>query len=165
MPLPFLAARSGAQSSVFSGARARFKINGNYVGYATGCSGSEEIMYEEINVLDHLEVVEHVPIGYRVSFSASRVRLIGDEAGNNGSLRGALLAMPKLGQNDGEHLQNLLDMGDMQCTIEDTRTGKIFMTLTGVKTASHGWSVAARSIVGEDVTFVCIRAIDEAEQP
>jgi len=138
-------------------------INGNYVGYATNCSGSEEIQYEAVEVLDHMQVIEHVPVGYRVSFVASRVRLIGANAGLNGSLRGQMNAFPKLGADDEELLTRTLDLDDLVCTIEDSRSNLKFMQLEQVKIASRSWSISPRGIVGEDITFVAVRALDEAE--
>ena len=143
---------------VFTGARARLSIDGKPIGFATNCSGSEEIQYEPVNVLDNIQTVEFVPVGYTVSFQASRVRLIGDP------LRGPAKDMfPKLGNNAQEHLQNILDLGDMVAQVEDSITNQIFMNLEQVKIASHNWSVGARGIVGEDINFVAVRMRDEAE--
>lgn len=143
---------------VFTGARARFSVDGKPIGFATNCSGSEEIQYEPVNVLDNIQTVEFVPIGYSVSFQAGRVRLIGDP------LRGPNKDMfPKLGNNAQEHLENILNLGDMAAQIEDSITGAIFMNLEQVKIASHSWTVSARGIVGEDINFVAVRMRDEAE--
>lgn len=148
---------------VFTGARARFSIDGKPIGYATNCTGSEEITYEPVQVLDHIQTVEFVPTGYNVTFTASRVRLIGDSAGIAGSLRGPLDVFPKLGNDDAEFLRNILDLGDMVAQLEDSISGKIFMNLEQVKISSHNWTVNARGIVGEDMTFVAVRMRDEAE--
>jgi hypothetical protein len=149
-----------AKGNVFSGARARFKIDGVKVGYATGCSGSEEITYEPVEVLDNIEVEEYVPIAYRVTFTASRVRIIGETVKKAGWF-------PKNAGNVEEHLKNILTASDkMQCTLEATRsdgTVETFMTLEQVKLTSHNWSVNARGIVGEDMTFVAVRMRDESE--
>lgn len=164
-----MALGSSPRGQIFSGARARFTINGTVIGYATNCTGSEEIMYEPIEVLDHLQVVEFVPVGYRVSFSAGRVRLIGDNVGTNGSLRGQLAAFPRLGQDDQEFLLNILNQDDLQCQIEDSvgtandAKAKIFMRLEHVRVASRNWSITPRGVVGEDVGFVAVRMLDEIE--
>ena len=143
---------------VFTGARARLSVNGQVVGYATNCTGSEEIQYEPIRVLDHIQTVEFVPIGYDVTFSASRVRLIGQP------IRGPDLAIfPKLGNNDAQHLQNILNLADLTAQIEDSITSQIFMILEQCKVARHNWTVVARGIVGEDIEFVGVRARDESE--
>lgn len=151
-------AHSTPKGLVFTGARARFSVDGKIIGYATNCSGSEEITYEPIQVLDHIQTVEFVPTGYNVSFTASRVRLI------TRSLKSpSLNIFPKVGVDDAEHLRNILDMGDMDALIEDSRTGERFMELEQLKVASHNWTITARGIVGEDITFVAIRMRDEAD--
>ncbi len=143
---------------VFTGARARFSVDSKIIGYATNCAGSEEITYEPVQVLDHIQTVEFVPTGYNVTFTASRVRLMGR------SLRsGNLGVFPKLGNDDSEFLRNILDLADMNAQIEDTISQDIFMQLEQVKIQSHNWTVTARGIVGEDITFVAVRMRDETE--
>jgi hypothetical protein len=156
-------ALSYPKGNVFSGARARFSINGTIVGYATNVAGSEEIIYEPIIVLDNIQVVEFVPVGYNVAFTAGRVRLIGDAAGEHGSLRNTLQAFPKIGRNSQEHLLNILNLPDLTCQIEDPYANKIFMLLHDVRVASHNWAVAPRGVVGEDIAFVATRMMDETE--
>lgn len=156
-------ATSLPKGQVFSGARARFSIDTKIVGFATNCTGSEEIQYDPLQVLDHIQTIEFVPIGYSVTFSASRVRLIGDAADIHGSLRGPMNAFPKLGQSDSDFLLNILNLADLQCQIEDTVSGKIFMQLEQVKIASHNWAITPRGIVGQDINFVAVRMKDEAE--
>jgi hypothetical protein len=152
---------------VFSGARARFSIAGKAIGYATNCTGSEEIQYEPVEVLDHIQVAEFVPVGYRVTFSASRVRLMGTQAGID-SLRG-LGVFPNLGSDDSSFLENILNLiqaGDMNCQIEDSNpqgAAKIFMQLEQVVIASHNWAITPRGIVGEDINFLGVRMKDDNE--
>jgi hypothetical protein len=152
------------KGNVFTGARARFSVNGIVIGYATNCSGSEEITYEPIKVLDHIQTVEFAPIDYNVTFTASFVRLVGPSFSN--SLR-SLGLFPELGNDDSTFLRNILDLDNgipMQATIEDSRTpSKMFMLLDQVKIASRNWSIGARGVVAEDVSFVAVRMLDEAE--
>lgn len=143
---------------VFAGCRARFSVDGQGVGYATDCNGSEEIQYEPIRVLDSIQTVEFVPIGYDVSFSAARVRLIGQP------LRGPDLDIfPKLGNDPQEHLQNILNKGDLTAQIEDSISGLIFMILEQCKVSRRNWAIAARGVVGENIDFVGVRMRDESE--
>lgn len=148
------------KGQVFTGARARFTVNGKVIGFATNCSGSEEIQYEPITVLGNVQVQEHVPVGYSVSFNASRIRLV------NRSLKSPEVEIfPKTGRDPQEHLRNILDIGeDFSAIIEDSVTGQIIMLLEQVKVASHNFSVTARGVVGEDVSFVAIRMRDENDQ-
>ena len=141
---------------IFTGARARFSINGVKVGYARNISGSEQLEYQPVEVCDNIQVEEHVPTAYRVTFTAGTFRVIGETLKTKGWF-------PSLGGNSEEHLTNILSDGDMLATIEDTKTGAIFATVEQVRVTSHNWTIDARGIVGEDIEFVAIRMKDESE--
>jgi hypothetical protein len=141
---------------LFTGARARFSINGVKVGYARNVAVTEEIQYDPVETLDNIEVEEYVPVAYRVTFTASQFRIIGETVKSLGYF-------PNVGTNVEEHLENILISGDLTATVEDTKTGKLFATLEQVKVASHNWTIDARGVVGEDLTFVAIRVKDESE--
>jgi hypothetical protein len=141
---------------LFTGARARFSINGVKVGYARNVAVTEEIQYDPVEVLDNIEVEEYVPVAYRVTFTASQFRIIGETVKSLGYF-------PNVGTNTNEHLENILVSGDLTATIEDTKTGKLFATVEQVKVASHNWTIDARGVVGEDMTFVAVRVKDESE--
>jgi hypothetical protein len=155
----------GPGTRVFAGARSVFMFNGEVIGFASGCNGSEEIQYEPIDTLDHLEVREHVPVGYRVTFTASIFRTISRGAGttsDNKEAPGSLKAMnmfPKFG-NKGEAI---LKLDGVDAAIQDTVTGKTIFLLENVKTAAYNFSVTARGVVAQNVTFVATRAKDESE--
>lgn len=141
---------------LFTGARARFSLDGVKVGYARNVTIREEVQLDPAEVLDNIEVEEHVPVAYRVTFSASMFRIVGDTMKSRGWF-------PKTGQNTEEHLTNILNSGEMTATIEDTRTGSLLSTVEQVRTQSHNWTVDSRGIVGEDAEFVAIRVKDESE--
>lgn len=151
------------KNPVFTGARARLSINQQVVGYATGCNGSEMIDYERIVVLDSILPIEYVPIGYDITFSASRVRLIGQ------SFRGPDLAIfPLLGKTADDFLQNILNMGDLTIQIDDTKTDKdrpggsqTFMILEQAKLTRHSWAINARGVVMVDAEFLGVKMRDE----
>lgn len=140
----------------FTGARARFLLNGKKIGWATNVTGSEEIQYDEAEVLDNIQIQEHVPVRYRCSLSMSQIRIVGSTLKSQGFF-------PKIGGNGEDHLKNILTSGDLTATIEDNQTGDIIATYEQVKVASHNFSINATGIVGEDVSFVAIRAMDETE--
>jgi hypothetical protein len=141
---------------VFTGARARLSINGKKVGYATNVSGQEELELQDVECLDNIEVEEIVPVAYRVSGSASTVRLVGETPKSEGYF-------PTAGSSPEEHLQNILLQADLVMTVEDSKTGKLLMTLEQVKMASQGFSINARGIVGLDVQYKAVRMRDESE--
>lgn len=141
---------------LFTGARARFSLEGTKVGYARNVSVTEEIQYDAVEILDNIEVEEFVAVAYRVTFTASQFRVIGETIKSQGWF-------PNTGNNTEEHLENILVTGDLVATVEDTKTSKIFATIEQVKVASHNWTIDARGVVGEDLTFVAIRVKDESE--
>ena len=145
----------------FTGARARFYFNGTQIAYASGCDGSEEIQYEPVEVLDNLPVKEHAPVGYRVTFSANIFRTVASGASTDvapGSLKEQGI-FPKFGSNG----ENILKLIGVQVFIQDRNTGKTLYVLDNVKTASHNFSMTARNVVSQNVSFVCTRMFDESE--
>lgn len=150
-------ARSGGKGRLLTGARVRFTFNGKMIGYASGITVTESIEFEPIEVIDNIEVEEHVPIAYRVSFSATLFKIVGSTLKSEG-------LMPSNGADAEEHLTNiLLHSGKMKAQLEDTKTNKIFGEFQEVKVTSHNWTINARGVVGEDVEFVAIRLADESE--
>ena len=135
-----------ASGQTFSGARARFKVDGVPVGFAAGVSGSESIDYEPVDVLDLLEVKEFVPVAYRATLSAQIFRVIGS-------------SLKRIGIFPQE--QNILTTGDLTCSIEDKLTGETMAQFEQCKAQEHTFDVTARGIVSENVTFVTIRMKDE----
>ncbi len=144
------------KGNLITGARTRFSIGGKKVGYARGVTLTEEIEYQPIEVLDNIETEEHVPIAYRVSFSASLFRIVGNTFKSLGYF-------PKVGQNVNEHLSNILTSGVLTGTIEDTQTGRILQTIEQVKVGVQNLQFDARGVTGLDVTFNAIRLKDESE--
>lgn len=141
---------------ILTGARARFSIDGVKVGYARNVNITEEVQQEPIEVMDNVEVEEYVPTGYRVTFTASQFRIVGETLKSRGWF-------PVAGANTEEHLTNILAAGELSATIEDTKTGSLVATLEQIKIQSHNYTIDARGVVGEDITFNAIRVKDESE--
>ena len=146
----------GQKGKIYTGARARFSVEGKIIGYARNVSGSETIEYQPVEVLDNIEVEEFVPIAYRVTLTAGMFRIVGETLKSNG-------LFPNNGPDTATHLLNILATGELNAQLEDTKTGKLISQITQVKVASHNFSGDARGIVGEDVEFVAIRMMDESE--
>lgn len=141
---------------LLTGARARFSVNGVKVGYATNVSWSETHNIFATEVLDNVEVEEQVVVGYNVELSASKFRIVGETLKSLG-------LFPAVGANTEEHLENILVSGDLSATIEDSRTGSLIATFEQIKIQSVNWQVDARGLVGENVTWACVRVKDESE--
>lgn len=149
----------GTGTRVFSGARARFVWNNLPIGFAAGINGSEDIQYEEVAVLDNLAVMEYVPVGYRVSFSAQIFRTVALALGVStfdkpGSLQEQQV-FPRFDQ--------ILRLEGVSAMIQDSITGKSIALIKQIKAASYNWSVNARGIVSQNVTFNAIRMLDESQ--
>ncbi len=136
---------------VLTGARARLSINNVAVMYALSATYGEEQMLEPIEPLDQLDVAEHVPTGYRVSFSAQIVRVITEAI----KLHRGVAIFPKL--------EDILQAGELTATIEDRITGRVLANIERVKASRYNINVGARGIVLTDVDFVAIRIRDESE--
>lgn len=144
------------KGNVATGSRVKLQIQGQDIGYATIASYVETITYDPVAVLDKMEIAEHVPVSYDVAFTASRVFLMND------TLKGALALFPQFGKDSNEFLTNILAIGqsgELTASIVDQKKNTI-VQLTGVKITSHNLTFGARAVVGEDVSFVAIRAID-----
>ena len=159
MPNPLPQFPAGQGTRVFSGARAFFVFNNEVIGFASGCSGSEEIMYEPVDVLDHLEVREHVPVGYRVTFTATMFRTIARGAiSDNRDAPGSIKQQEIFPKFD-----DILRIQGVTAVIQDSVSGKAIFQLQDVKTASYNFNITSRGVVGQNVTFVAVRAKDESE--
>tara|TARA_R110002110_G_scaffold44055_11_gene136197 strand:- start:3864 stop:4337 length:474 start_codon:yes stop_codon:yes gene_type:complete len=155
-------------AEVFTGARAKFYINGQAVGYCAGVSGEEAIDYEPVETLDFLEVREHIPVAYRASLSAAFFRLVGSSLksylGRYNSDFGGASIFPKF--------DDILTSGVLSAAIHntkstDTESGEsvpdIVALFTSVRAASKTFDVSARGIVTENCSFVAIKQQDESE--
>lgn len=149
----------------FSGARAIFSINGKKVAFASGCDGDEEAMYEPLDVLDNIEVEEHVPVGYRVSFSAEIFMTIPGTPDARAPREGVYGSLKQLGvfPKPGTDPLGFLLGGEMVCTIRDRITNKIITQVEGCKASRKGFRITARGVVGENVSFVAKRLKDYSE--
>ena len=145
-------------TQVLTGARSVVLFNDVVIGFASGVNVSEEIMYDPVETLDHLEVREHAPTGYRVSLSCSTFRTVAQGASTDekpGSLKE---------QNIFPKFEQILRLQGVTFAIQDRITGKTIMLLVNVKAASHNFNITPRGVTGENVTFVATRAYDESEQ-
>lgn len=136
--------------AVFAGARARFKVNGRKVAYAGGVSGEESVDHEPVDVLDLVETLEQVPVGYRASMNTNIFRNVGKSLKNLG-----IFPMNS----------NILTSGALEAAIEDTTFGPGGQTaylFQGVRAASKTFDMSARALVTESLSFVAIRCLDES---
>jgi hypothetical protein len=132
-------------------------FNGTPVAFASGVDGSEEIQYQPVEVLDNLEVVEYVPVGYRVTLTCAMFRTISKGASPTetaGSIKQ---------QNIFPSTQNILTTEGVDVLIIDRVSNKAIATFHDVKTTSYRFSITARGLVAQNVTFMSTRMTDESE--
>ena len=160
-------------ANVLSGSRAVFELglaggDSKKLGYAFGVDVDEEIMHEEVQVLDSLSVIEHVPVAYRVSMSAEVFKTVPADAAAGatlgapslsnkpayvGSLR-SLQFMPKMGTAD----INALKQVNMTAKLFDSgAANQVLGHVEGCRITSARFSLRARQIVAENVRFVAQR--------
>ena len=150
-------------AEVFTGARAKFFIEEQPIGYCAGVSGEEAIDYEPVETLNFLEVREHIPVAYRASLSAAFFRLIGSSlkkyGGKNGDA-GSLTIFPKMG--------SILTSGELSATVMSTKPesepGSLIAKFLSIRAASKTFDVSSRGIVTENCSFVAIQQMDETEE-
>ena len=151
--------RAGVRGKVTTGARVHLQLGDKPVGYASVASYAESITYDAVAVLDQMEIAEHVPIAYDVSFTASRLYIMKKTLKD-------LRYMPKWpdGQSSDQLLIDIIALGEMNAEIidQDPDIGTL-VSLRGVRVTSHNITFGARALVGEDVAFVAIRAVDPSE--
>jgi len=134
-------------AEVFAGVRSRFKINGQKVAYAGGVSGEESVDMEPVDVLDFVEVLEYVEVGYRTSLNANVFRVLTKSLKNLGIF---------------PIHTNILTNGALTASVEESATGRTAYHFIGVKATTKNFDMAARGIVTENVAFVATRCIDES---
>lgn len=135
-------------AQTYSGPRAIFLINEVPIAFAGGVSYDETIDYEPIDVLHLLEVKEHVPVAYRVSLNAQVFRVVGQSLKQLGVL---------------PRQEDIITSADLEAAVIDSVTQRTLALFQGVRCSGHSGDITARGIVSENVTFVCIRVLDESE--
>jgi hypothetical protein len=139
------------RGKILTGARARLSINGVKLALCMNVSYGEEIQHDPVEPLDQYEVAEHVPVAYRVQFSAQMVRIITNSIKN----RDGVVIFPTL--------ENILSHGEMTATVEDPTTGTVLANIQRVKATGYRANIGARGIALEDCEFVAIRIRNESE--
>ena len=136
-------------STVMTGAKAIFRINGVQVAYASNCSFNENIQLEPVNVLDRLDVSEFAEVGYTVDLSCQTFRVAEQSVKQLG-------IMSKLNQ--------ILTQGELTAEVIDRTTNAVILLMEGVKLESRQTTIDARGIGTETWGFKGRRSSDEAGQ-
>lgn len=135
-------------ANIVSGSRVVFRIDGERVFYATSLSFNESIEHEPIDVLDNFATEEHIPVAYRVDFSAEAFRVAGSSVKQLG-------IMPVL--------DDILTSGDLTAEFIDSETGNTLGLIVGVKCTSNSTNIPTRGAARQTLSFVGTRLRDESE--
>lgn len=141
-------------STVMTGSKATFMIDGKKIAFASNVSWNENIQYEPINVLDQLHVKEHAEVAYTVDMQCQNFRVANQSVKRLGIMKS---------------LEALLTQGVMDCLITDNSgtsedgsdAGTVIVHMTGVKLQARQTTVDARGVMTETWSFVGIKATDE----
>jgi hypothetical protein len=141
--------------TILHGGRASFSIKpaGSsevLMAVATGVTVSENINYEEIQVLNHLKVAEHEATNYRCSLSCEQFRLIEKTLKSVG-------IQPRYSQ--------ILSTAEMTAKITGTGKDGTAKTITvlGVKFAGQDINIRAGAVQPSSVKFVATEVIEDDE--
>ncbi len=129
-------------AEIFSGLRAILSVNGKRIGWCTNVSGSEEITYDEVNVIGDMET-HFVPTGKRVTLSASFVRIVNED-------------LVSVGLRPPATLEDTITWPAMTMQVLDVH-GNVVYQAEEVKFRSLSFRVDPRAVVGVDVEFVARR--------
>lgn len=143
-------------AEIYTAARARILIDGRREGYATQVTVRESIQREPIRVLDSIRVKEYAPTAYDVSLTFGFVRIVGATLKARG-------LFPKAGSSPEEHLQNILNQGQISVALEDSRTGRVTHQVDGVEFSEQDLQISAGGVAGVNVSAVGLLVRDEGD--
>ena len=144
-------------SEVLTAPRCRILIDSRPFARGTNVQYTAEIDYQDVEVLDNIEVEEFAPVAYRVSGTIGMVKA-------KGLTPKSLGLIPETGVDHEEHLENILLQAEITLVLIDKKSPPTTLTtLTGVRFGSYGWAVAARGIATENISFKAKRETDESE--
>ncbi len=140
-------------ATILSGGRAKFSINGQSMGFATGVSVTETITQEPAHVLDSLVPAEHVTTAYTVQLQCTIYKVPIKDLVQQG-------LWPTAGGDSDTNKLELIDFPEMSAEIVDY-DGTSIMRVYRVKPQSRTVNFQARGIVMTNCTFVAVYMADE----
>jgi len=144
----------------FTAPRCRILLDNKTIGFGTNVSFTVTYEYQDVDVIDNLEVEEFALTAYRVNGSIAKV-------GTTETSPKTLGMMPQTGIDSEQHLLNALLHGESVLQLVDKyaadEAAKTLHYLYGCVFDSHGFSIAARGLAGDNVTFRCKRHQDFSE--
>ena len=145
-----------ATQQVYTGGRAKLKINGQLIGWASGVSWTEELTQEAVDVLDRMEPAEYAITGYRVTLNFRFFRIDGNSLSDLG-------LWPAQGRTSEELRTNLLNFPECVVEVEDSHGGKLLKKFMRCKPQTQNVDVTPRGLIGKNATFTAIYASEEVD--
>ena len=136
-----------------TGARAVFQLNGKFLAWGAGISYSHQPQYEDYRTLNAYESVEHVPVGYTANFSCMQFTLIDRNLTTFG-------VQAQMGTDGTQHLLNVIQLGELNATVEDALNDKLLLQVFGLRFAGNSVDVSPNQLSTGNVSFVCRRIVE-----
>ena len=139
---------------IISGARCRFFLGGQPMGWGQGVTISEEISQEPAHVLDMLEAAEHVPVAYTVQLQVQLFKV---------PTKDLVMAnlWPSSAPTPELRRRFIIDFPEMSAEIYDSHLNIPVAKIYRIKPRSRSVQYQARGIVSTNAQFVAIHFADE----
>jgi hypothetical protein len=133
------------RNQVHHGARAYLTIDGSMVGYCQNVTATETWEWTPVDVLDNIEVEEHVPTAYNCNWSAVLVHVVSR-------------SMKQLGLSPS--VQTVLTHPALVIEVKDRPEDQAEWTIEGARVGSDTWNVAKRQLTVNNISGPAIRVRD-----
>lgn len=149
-----------ADKRAFTSARGLFFVDGPkgaiQIGYCTGVNGNEIIARRPIRPIGQVRVAEFPVVGVDVQFSASYVRIVGED-----EVEMSLLP-------PGRDTKDWLDEQPVRCYLMDMQASpepKPFMVIHGAVPTGNSWGMMSGDVVSGTINFSATHTMRESELP
>ena len=144
--------------NIFSGPKCIIKKDGAVVGFGTDIQVSVSQDLARINVLGDVHSKQIEVVGISVTVSMGMVRIWREAPANDGSLAGSPENMGMMGRGT---TSDIVFAPSYNIEAFNSLEGQNLFVVEGCKLDSHGVSIDARGIAGQNVSFQGIRMSDE----
>jgi hypothetical protein len=144
------------KGKTFTAPRCRILLDGKTVGRGTNVTIRVATEYADIDCIDSLETLEFAPVGYKVTGTIGKVKVVGTTPKSEGFF-------DRSGKTSDEHLLNLITSGYRVLQLLDKVENQSIAVINSVVFESWDLSVAARGVAALNMSWKAIRETDESE--
>jgi len=141
-------------NKITTGARARFSMNGQRMGFALGVTVTENIRQEPIIPLDNIEPVEFETLESSIQVEVRMYKIPNEDLVAAG-------LYPSSGRTPDERKLNLLNFAPMTADIYDSKSGDYIYTLNDLVPTARRVTVDSRGVVVTNYSFMGTHMSDE----